>query len=96
MPRLTDKEVSKIQRVLAYYGIYSGPVDGIYGTLTEHAVGRYQTSKGLVPDGQVGVHTLVSLLAEPTKPETHSSLIGFIVVWTVGLVLGAVLEYLFH
>lgn len=51
-------EVVKIQRKLKEYDVYSGEIDGIYGTLTEKGVRAVQRYNGLTVDGIAGPQTL--------------------------------------
>ena len=46
---------------LTALGFYSGPVTGFYGSLTETAVGQYQTAHGIDPAGYVGPSTRAAL-----------------------------------
>lgn len=55
------EEVRQIQTKLKSKGIYSGSVDGIYGTLTKDAVKKFQKSAGLTADGIAGPKTLSAL-----------------------------------
>jgi hypothetical protein len=50
-------EVEKIQAGLKTRGLYSGPLDGMFGGGTEVAVRRLQSQAGLTPDGIVGAET---------------------------------------
>lgn len=50
-------EVSNIQRCLTRLGLYNGPVNGNFGSLTKNAVIRYQQRNRLVADGVVGAGT---------------------------------------
>lgn len=54
-------EVSAIQQELKDRGLYSGNVDGIYGSQTEAAVRRFQKQQGLSADGIAGPQTLKKL-----------------------------------
>ncbi len=54
-------EVQQIQQKLQSLGIYSGSVDGIYGTQTMNAVKNFQSRKGLTVDGIAGPATLKAL-----------------------------------
>ncbi len=54
-------EVSAIQQELKDRGLYSGNVDGIYGSQTEAAVKRFQKQQGLSVDGIAGPQTLKKL-----------------------------------
>ena len=55
------EEVRQVQQKLKNLGYYTGNVDGIYGTLTQSAVKRFQRDKGLSVDGIVGPKTLSAL-----------------------------------
>jgi len=61
--KLGDKnaEVTELQKRLTTEGVYSGPITGLYGPLTEAAVKKYQTQHGLTPLGNVGPGTRASL-----------------------------------
>lgn len=50
-------EVSAMQQPLKNAGLYSGPIDGIFGPNTEAAVRAYQSSRGVTSDGIVGDET---------------------------------------
>jgi N-acetylmuramoyl-L-alanine amidase len=54
-------EVRKIQEKLKQLGLYTGNVDGIYGTGTKNAVIAFQKQKGLDADGIAGPKTLAAL-----------------------------------
>ena len=56
-------EVTALQQYLATKGFYSGPITGFYGSLTETAVGKYQTAHGIDPAGYVGPSTRAALNA---------------------------------
>src|SRR3954465_9271295 len=49
--------VRALQRRLHAAGVEPGPVDGRFGPLTESAVRRFQSARGLVADGIVGART---------------------------------------
>lgn len=51
-------EVIQIQKKLKEYDVYSGNIDGIYGTLTEKGVRAVQKYNGLTVDGIAGPQTL--------------------------------------
>lgn len=51
------ENVKRIQHALARKGYSPGPVDGIWGRMTESAVRRFQLDHGLVADGIVGPKT---------------------------------------
>jgi peptidoglycan hydrolase-like protein with peptidoglycan-binding domain len=46
-----DPIVEAVQRELAAYGIYNGPVDGVSGRRTQLAILAYQRMQGLEPTG---------------------------------------------
>ncbi len=52
------EEVRKVQQKLKNLGYYTGSVDGIYGTLTQTAVRKFQRDNGLSVDGIAGPKTL--------------------------------------
>lgn len=54
-------EVEAVQQALKDRGIYSGSVDGIYGSATEAAVKKFQKQQGLTADGIAGPQTLKKL-----------------------------------
>ncbi len=54
---LTNKDVKALQERLTSDGIYSGPITGYYGKLTEAAVKKYQAKHGLSQLGVVGPAT---------------------------------------
>jgi cellulose synthase (UDP-forming) len=56
-----SRRVGELQRALRNRGYRPGPVDGLYGPLTERAVSRYQRRHGLSVDGVVGPETLREL-----------------------------------
>lgn len=60
--------VRVLQQRLRALGQQPGPVDGLYGPLTEGAVQRFQSSVGLVIDGIAGPRTLRALRAEWPQP----------------------------
>jgi peptidoglycan hydrolase-like protein with peptidoglycan-binding domain len=53
----TGSEVSAMQQPLKNAGLYSGPIDGIFGPNTEAAVRAYQTQRSVTVDGVVGDET---------------------------------------
>lgn len=55
------EEVRQIQTKLKEQGLYTGEIDGIYGSGTKNAVIAFQKSKGLTADGIVGPKTLSAL-----------------------------------
>jgi len=49
--------VRQLQERLRTLGIYNGPVDGVFGPLTESAVRQVQSNNSLTVDGIVGPAT---------------------------------------
>ncbi len=67
-------EVKAIQQELKDRGLYSGEVDGIFGSATESAVKRFQTQQGLTADGVAGPQTLAKLgISIGTVPEANEA-----------------------
>ena len=52
------QEVRQIQQKLRQLGLYSGSVDGVYGTATQKAVRQFQKNCGITADGIAGPQTL--------------------------------------
>jgi peptidoglycan hydrolase-like protein with peptidoglycan-binding domain/DNA invertase Pin-like site-specific DNA recombinase len=67
------REVRALQRRLRAAGQGPGPMDGLYGPLTERAVARFQQDRGLTGDGVAGPRTLAALQAPARKPTPSSS-----------------------
>ena len=67
-------EVKAIQQELKDRELYSGEVDGIFGSATESAVKRFQTQQGLTADGIAGPQTLAKLgISIGTVPEANEA-----------------------
>jgi cellulose synthase/poly-beta-1,6-N-acetylglucosamine synthase-like glycosyltransferase/peptidoglycan hydrolase-like protein with peptidoglycan-binding domain len=66
--------VREVQRILQALDYRPGPVDGLFGPLTERAVVRFQRAEALEPDGIVGPHTLgrLRVRADPDRPTASS------------------------
>ena len=62
---LRPRSVQAIQWRLRNYGYYYGPVDGIWGQGTETAIERFQQSRRLQVDGQLGPQTVSALGLTP-------------------------------
>ena len=69
--------VRVMQRRLAKAGFSPGPIDGLYGQLTAHAVARYQTAHHLPANGIADPATLTTLThhsgrtTSPHRPAKH-------------------------
>jgi len=69
----TGAAVAELQRLLQERGFNPGPVDGVFGPLTEGAVRRAQRHHGLVVDGLAGRKTVGALRsAGPAGPGPES------------------------
>lgn len=53
--------VREVQRALLEKGFDPGPLDGAYGKLTRAAVLEFQSTRGIVVDGEVGKQTARAL-----------------------------------
>ena len=60
--------VRTLQRRLRRLGLEPGPIDGLYGPLTQGAVERFQQRHGLAVDGVVGRQTKRSLFSGSSQP----------------------------
>jgi peptidoglycan hydrolase-like protein with peptidoglycan-binding domain len=63
-----NQSVRALQRRLRTLGHKPGPIDGLYGPLTEAAVTRFQGAAGLAIDGIAGPQTQRALRAEWPQP----------------------------
>ncbi len=61
----TDSTVQAVQTELSQLGYYNGPIDGIFGPTTRHAVAKYQIDKQLDVTGSLSPDTLQSLGVPP-------------------------------
>lgn len=75
-PFFKGKDVLELQKILKGFGFNPGPLDGIFGPLTEKAVREFQMSVGLKPDGIVGPQTL-KRLSDSARNFGSSSLAGY-------------------
>ncbi len=55
--------VREFQAVLAEAGLYSGKIDGIFGSGTRQAIISYQQSAGILPDGEANYGLLAHIQA---------------------------------
>ncbi len=60
-PIMVGTKVREIQQALEAAGFNAGPIDGKFGPHTQAAVLAFQLSRGLTPDGEVGVKTGAAL-----------------------------------
>ncbi|GAB2574944.1 N-acetylmuramoyl-L-alanine amidase [Streptomyces capparidis] len=58
---MVGDDVARLQQRLLEMGFVPGPVDGIFGPLTEQAVREFQRNTGLIPDGTCGPATFTVL-----------------------------------
>ncbi|HSP03730.1 MAG TPA: S-layer homology domain-containing protein [Acidimicrobiales bacterium] len=71
-PGEQNAHVEALQNLLAWHGYWVGPVDGVYGHLTEQAVLAVQKVHGLARDGIYGPSTRAAM-AHLVPPTTRSS-----------------------
>jgi peptidoglycan hydrolase-like protein with peptidoglycan-binding domain len=71
-PNVGSRRVREVQRRLNRLGYESGPVDGLFGPLTERATRRFQTRHDLRVDGVVGPKTLRVLRKRDPGPRSHA------------------------
>ncbi|MDJ0613804.1 MAG: peptidoglycan-binding domain-containing protein [Rhizobiaceae bacterium] len=62
--------VRDTQDALTVLGLYSGKIDGIYGSGTKQAIINFQTSAGLLPTGEASYELLTSLKATVSATST--------------------------
>ena len=67
--------VRELQERLNELGYDCGTADGVFGTKTKDAVVRFQTDRGLDPDGIVGRKTWTALDETPEKEQTYKVVI---------------------
>lgn len=60
-PPMRGVPVKRIQTALKRAGFHPGPVDGLFGPMMQAAVVAFQTSRKLLPDGEVGPQTARAL-----------------------------------
>ncbi|MDF2568377.1 MAG: sleB [Oscillospiraceae bacterium] len=76
-------EVRAIQQELKDRSLYTGAVDGVFGSLTKNAVVKFQKQKGLAADGVAGPQTLralgVSVGTAPSATQANINLLARII-----------------
>ena len=55
--------VAELQRALTDLGLYSGKIDGVFGSKTGAALKAFQKSRGLAVDGIVSLKTAAKINA---------------------------------
>ena len=72
----SGEDVTFLQEKLAHAGLYSGPINGKFGELTESAVKKFQGNLGLKVDGIVGSQTWTKLETNsfPKNPQNRGNL----------------------
>jgi len=60
-PGITNNDVTELQTILTQQGLFSGPITGYYGPLTEAAVIAFQSAHGIDQLGVVGPSTRAAL-----------------------------------
>lgn len=92
-------EVTELQRRLEELRFWIGPVDGIFGWLTEQAVYAFQKANELTVDGRFGAQVRAAL-AQPSVPAPRSTAGRVIEIDKARQLLYAVLdgqlEWVFH
>ncbi len=66
----SGNQVKTLQTQLQAAGLYSGAIDGKFGTATENAVRAFQRKLGLKVDGVAGTKTLAALSGQNTTEDT--------------------------
>jgi len=56
-----ELNILTVQQALTAAGVDPGPVDGKLGRKTKAAINKFQEQQGLVPDGKIGLKTLLHL-----------------------------------
>ncbi|MCJ7689371.1 MAG: peptidoglycan-binding protein, partial [Clostridiaceae bacterium] len=79
----TGYAVEYLQQSLTKLGYKPGPIDGIFGSLTEIAVRLFQIAKGLIVDGTVGNYTWAAIDMEFKLPLNVTALGNNIVSYSI-------------
>jgi hypothetical protein len=64
----TGDFVSRLEQRLGDLGLYTGPIDGIFGGGVESGVKSFQKANALQPDGVVGAQTWTALFPDAALP----------------------------
>jgi len=76
-PAMQGPDVLEVQEILTRLGFYMGAVDGIFGTLTQSAVTKFQQSVFITADGVVGPHTWNQLTLRNTPKAMVAQLTAY-------------------
>ena len=71
-PGDSGSRVKSLQQSLKNLGLYTGSVDGVYGSGTVQAVKAFQKKKGLTQDGVAGSKTLAALETAVKEAESQT------------------------
>lgn len=72
-PGNKGNQVKKLQQALREKGLYTGKIDGVYGSGTTAAVKAYQKQRGLTRDGIAGKKTLTALYGDASEKENSKT-----------------------
>jgi peptidoglycan hydrolase-like protein with peptidoglycan-binding domain len=69
---LRRDDIRWAQTELRFRGLYNGPLDGVLGPATEHALARFQHNRGLERTAALDAKTWAALTGEPDNAEGSS------------------------
>lgn len=70
------EDVLQLQEFLASQGLYAAAPDGVFGAETTSAVGQWQSSLGLSPDGRVRLGDLIFVPRLPTRVSLDNQVVA--------------------